>query len=52
MVKLEVPNAVGVPEMTIESVVLGAKLKPGGRFPAVCAQVNVPLAPPALITPK
>jgi len=51
-VKLEVPSAVGVPEMTTESVVLEDRVKPAGRFPDVCVQVNVPVAPPALTTPK
>ena len=51
-VNVEVPSVVGVPEMTIESVVLEDKLNPAGRVPDVCAQVNVPVAPPALTTPK
>lgn len=50
--KLEVPSAVGVPEITIESVMLGDKVKPGGRVPAVCVHVKGPAEPPALTTPK
>ena len=45
MVKLEVPRTVGVPEITTELPVLVPKLKPIGKFPALKAQVNGPVAP-------
>ena len=48
MVKLNVPCAVGVPEMVTEFVVLAPSESPGGSEPAEMDHANGPTPPAAL----
>ncbi len=50
MVKLNVPARLGLPVMAVPDPDEGARLRPGGRLPAVTANVRVAPAAPALPT--
>jgi hypothetical protein len=50
MVKLNVPAWVGFPLMTVLAPDGAARLRPGGRLPAVTAKVTLGPAVPTLLT--
>ena len=50
MVKLNVPAWAGFPVMTVPDPDGAARVRPGGRLPAVTAKVTVAPAAPALLT--